>query len=68
MNPIEHIWAMMVRRIKTEPTWNIDQFRNEVHVAWEWCIGKEDYQSTLADSMNDRFKDVIAYEGNWTKY
>ena len=43
MNPIEHIWAMMVRRIKTEPTWNIDQFHSEVHIAWEWCIGKEDY-------------------------
>ena len=68
MNPIEHVWAMMARRMDINPTWDIDTFRRETRKAWDWCVNKDNFLHSLAGSMADRFKTVIAYEGRWTKY
>ena len=68
MNPIEHVWGMMVRRIKINPVWTLDEFRIAVQNAWDWAKNKDDYFVCLSQSMTDRFMTVIGHDGWYTKY
>ena len=68
MNPIEKMWGAMVRYIKIDPTWDINEFRMQVSIAWEYYTNKDDYLHNLATSMIRRFQKVIVNQGFWTNY
>jgi Mn-dependent DtxR family transcriptional regulator len=72
MNPVENIWAELVRRIeewrrsRDESNDNRDQLWEDIQAAFE-SLG-EDYFDGLVDSMSRRIHQVVLARGGWTKY
>lgn len=65
MNPVENVWAELVRRIRNNPT-NREQLWENVHAAFNEL--DHTYFNNLIISMPRRMRRVIAAEGLWTKY
>ena len=65
MNPVENVWAELVRRIRNDPT-NREQLWENVHAAFNQL--DETYFNNLIISMPRRMRKVIEAEGRWTKY
>src|SRR5690606_20885409 len=75
LNPIEHVWAALKRRMKRmfPNLWNlkknevdIEEFKRCIRLAW-WDISQE-YIDSLIDSMPRRLKAVKKARGWYTKY
>lgn len=65
MNPVENVWAELVRRVRYDST-NQDQLWENVLHAFHQL--PDDYFETLIESMPRRIHAVIAKNGHWTKY
>lgn len=65
MNPVENVWAELVRRVASNPT-NKDRLWENVQKAF-YDI-EEDYFDTLIESMPRRMERVCEAKGGWTKY
>ena len=69
LNPIEHIWALLKRRLVTNydcpPSGMVELWRR-VEETWN-SITKEDCLKVI-DSMPDRIRAVIDAKGGYTKY
>ena len=68
MNPVENLWGVISKRMKVNPKWNIDEYRMNVLLAWEYYVTKDGYLEVLSKSMTERFMSVIGMDGRWTKY
>jgi transposase len=68
LNPIEHIWALVKRRLceyESAPTGLLDLWER-VEQVWD-KLTKEDCLKVI-DSMPDRIQAVLSAEGRWTDY
>lgn len=65
MNPVENVWAELVRRVRNHPE-NRKQLWENVWEAFQNI--DDDYFQNLIDSMPRRIAKVIEAEGRWTKY
>lgn len=65
MNPVENLWAELVRRLKDHPD-NKDLLWEMVHKEFEEL--DDTYFDKLVDSMPKRMSMVQAAEGGWIKY
>jgi len=66
LNPIEHRWASMARRIEARPASTMEQLQDIV--AEEWERTPLDLLRTLAHSMPARCQAVIGAKGEHTTY
>ena len=66
LKPIEHIWAMIKRRIGTDHSRNKRECFEKIHKAWSE-ITKEEI-GKLVGSMKSRCLSVISQKGGCTRY
>jgi transposase len=66
LNPIEHLWQDMARRVEARPAGTIEELQDVV--AEEWEATSLDFLRKLAHSMPDRCQAVIDAQGEHTKY
>lgn len=65
MNPVENIWAELVRLVRRDST-NKNELWENVMEAFEKLT--DNYYNTLVESMNRRISSVLMQRGRWTKY
>ena len=68
INPIEHVWADMVRELNAQNLRKKADLWDRVEDLWEEFALREDYWSTLSASMVTRLEMLQSMEGRWTKY
>ena len=66
LNPIEHLWKDMARRVEARPASTMEELQDVV--AEEWERTPLDYLRTLAHSMPARCQAVIDAKGGHTTY
>ena len=68
LNPIEHIWDMLGRRIQARepPVQNICQLEEALH--WEWQQLSQQDIRRLTGGMRRRVEAVIQAHGGYTLY
>jgi transposase len=68
LNPIEHIWDMLDRRIQARepPVQNIRQLEAALHREWQQ-LSQQDIRR-LTGGMRRRIEAVIQASGNYTRY
>ena len=66
LNPIEHLWEVLGRRIRNENPKNLNDLVQKLEL--EWSKISSDCIQTLVDSLPQRCKAVIASKGCATKY
>lgn len=68
LNPIEHIWDMLKRKIRSgpNPPQNLTELRNAALAAWE-AIPQVNIKNII-QSMSDRLQAVIRARGGNTRY
>jgi transposase len=68
LNPIEHIWDMLDRRIQARepPVQNIRQLEAALHREWQQ-LSQQDIRR-LTGGMRRRIEAVIQARGNYTRY
>jgi transposase len=68
LNPIEHIWDMLGRRIQARapPVQNIRQLEAALHRDWQQ-LSQQDIRR-LTGGMRRRIEAVIQARGNYTRY
>ncbi|CAM4869662.1 unnamed protein product [Rotaria socialis] len=66
LNPIEHIWDELERRLKPHSPKNKNELWNIMQKEWNG-IGRE-LTSKLADSMPNRLQEVMKHHGGPTRY
>ena len=68
LNPIEHIWDMLDRRIQARepPVQNIRQLEAALHREWQQ-LSQHDIRR-LTGGMRRRIEAVIQARGNYTRY
>ena len=67
MNPIENVWAEMVRDLDCQRGTAIDLWDSVLDI-WNHLSLRPNYWRTLINSMPQRLRMVIEAEGDWTKY
>lgn len=70
MNPIENVWAEMVRIIKEKghsPSTR-RQLSDAIHDAWNDLLECPRYVARVVDSMPNRLRAVVEAEGGYTRY
>jgi hypothetical protein len=66
MNPIEHLWDEIGRKIRSHNVRNKQQLKNAILTAWN-AIDQE-ITKKLVNSMKNRLIDVIKAKGECTRY
>lgn len=66
LNPIEHIWADMARRVEMRPASTMEQLQDVV--AEEWERTSLELLTKLIESMPRRLQAVIDAQGGYTSY
>ena len=67
MNPVENIWAELVRLSDQQPPpSNRSELWDNVQAAFN--LLEDDYFQALLDSMPRRMETVVVKQGGWTKY
>lgn len=67
LNPIEHVWSMMSKKLKSKLITNKSTLKDEIKKIWENGISKE-YLEKLVESMPNRISECIKNKGGVTKY
>lgn len=67
MNPIEHVWYEMKKKIANCKPQNRQQLIADVHKSWEEVL-KSDYVKNLYETMPNRIEALIKASGGVTKY
>lgn len=65
MNPVENVWAELVRRTRPDSA-NREQLWENILVAFNEL--DDDYFNNLIESMRRRIANVLMKRGGWTKY
>jgi hypothetical protein len=66
LNPIENFWNDLKRRVETHNATTIAELKK--HIMEEWNNTSKKYLRTIADSMPDRCKAVVASQGHKIHY
>ena len=66
LNPIEHLWADMARRVEKRPAASMEELLDIV--AEEWAATSIEFLAKLVHSMPARCQAVIDAKGDHTKY
>ena len=66
LNPIEHMWDAMERRIKKEKPKNETELKQALLLAWRGIV--TDVTKKLVDSVPNRLNEVIRMNGYPTRY
>ncbi len=66
MNPIEHVWAFMKRKLKNFNAKNVEELKAEILKIWN-SIPIE-FIRKLIDSMPKRSYDLFMAKGKHTRY
>ena len=66
LNPIEHLWADLARRIEQHQDSTMEELQERV--ATEWAATSVSFLQTLVHSMPQRCQAVIKADGGHTKY
>jgi transposase len=66
LNPIEHLWAELARRVEKRPAATMEELQDIV--AEEWAATVVDFLRKLVESMPARCQAVIDAKGDHTKY
>lgn len=66
LNPIEHLWQDVARRVEAKPASTMDELQDAI--ADEWAATSIDFLHALARSMPARCKAVIDATGDHTNY
>ena len=68
MNPIEHVWSHMKRKIRQQspPPQNLEQLRQEMKNCWDDI--PRDYLKRLVLSMPKRVNSLLVSRGGYTRY
>lgn len=65
MNPVENVWAELVRRTRDD---NVNRDRLWENIYQAFCELDDEYFTNLINSMPRRIADVLQKRGGWTKY
>ncbi len=65
LNPIEHLWRILKRKVEERKVSNIHQLRD---VIMEWKRNPVETCEALVNSVHKRFKAVLENNGGHTKY
>jgi transposase len=70
MNPIENVWAEMVRFLNEHPNppLNRDALSERIREAWEDLMNTPGYIRKLIDSMPNRLAEVIEHNGMFSSF
>jgi hypothetical protein len=68
LNPIEHLWADLARRIEEHQDTTMEQLQDSLRVEAEWQATSVKFLRELVHSMPARCQAVIEVEGGHTKY
>jgi transposase len=66
LNPMEHLWADLARRVEKRPAATMEELQDIV--AEEWAATSVEFLTKLAKSMPERCQAVIDAKGDHTKY
>ena len=66
INPIEHVWDVLERRIRTHHITSRNHLKSVI--AEEWNKIEEDTTRNLVGSMRRRLEEIIRCKGHATKY
>jgi len=66
LNPIEHLWADLARRVEKRPAATMEELQDIV--AEEWEATSAQFLSEIVKNMPERCKSVITAKGDHTKY
>ena len=67
LNPIEHLWTELKRRLRAAPTaTSIDELWERVQREW-WAVDSEECLK-LVGTMPKRISDAIKAQGGYTKW
>jgi hypothetical protein len=67
MNPIENVWAEMVRDMDSQNA-NANGLWDSVSTILANLSHRQNYWRILSNSMTRRLRMVVDVEGDWTKY
>ena len=67
LNPIENLWTLMKRKVADMNPTSETSLKEAIKKVWTTAITPE-YCLSLANSMPDRIKAVLANKGGYTKY
>jgi hypothetical protein len=67
MNPIENVWAEMVRDMDCQHG-NVADLWDSVSTIWNNLSNRPNYWQILTNSMSKRLQMVVDVQGDWTKY
>ena len=67
LNPIENVWGLMEKEIKKLYIKNLISLKRRIHGVWRRLTTRQRL-SSLANSMDDRLKAVVANKGSNTAY
>ena len=68
LNPIENIWAIMMRSWQPERGMTEAQLHDRVIASWESLRRRPQVCSNAVGSMNERLHEVITNNGHWTRH
>jgi hypothetical protein len=68
LNPIEHVWEFLAKRVKRRQPRSETLNGLRVALQEEWAQIPQDYIATLIQSMPNRLRDVIRARGGNTRY
>ncbi len=68
LNPIENVWAEMVRSLDAQQVSNGNNLWDKVSDIWNQFSRRPTYWQCLCNSMGNRLALVREVNGNWTKY
>jgi hypothetical protein len=68
INPIENVWAEMVRSMDTQHIPNAHGLWNEVSNIWDQLNQRQTYWQYLVNSMGQRLALIKELNGNWSKF
>ena len=66
LNPIEHLWGVLKRRVEEKKPRNIQKLKQEIEE--EWKSIQPATSAALVESMPRRLEAVISNKGSNTKY
>ena len=67
LNPIEHFWSIMKKKMQKRRATNINDLKNNIASVWNG-ISIDDIINNLYDRIPKRILEIIKNKGNITKY
>ena len=66
MNPIEHVWYYMKRKIRARNVYNVHLLRDAIAQEWDQLLAR--FLRKLVASLRKRSTELIRVNGGYTHY